>query len=95
MLLLSSALGAAFMYTPSVLEFFWAFSRVIDVMVEVPQLKMIWISGRLDKWMTAYYCCMVSYVFFYAMHMIYRFVQDKNDARVRETHSRWFHHAYF
>lgn len=95
-LLFSSVLGAAFMYTPSVSEFFWAFSRVIDVVVEAPQLKMIWVSGGLDKWMTAYYCCIGSHVFVYAMHLIYRSVRNQNDASgSRETHSRWFCRFFF
>jgi len=72
------------MYTPSISEFFWAFSRVIDVVVEVPQLKMFWVSGGLGKWMTAYYCCIGSHVFVYAMHLIYRFVPNHNDVPVRE-----------
>ena len=95
-LLFSSVLGAAFMYTPSVSEFFWAFSRVIDVVVEAPQLKMIWVSGGLDKWMTAYYCCIGSHVFVYAMHLIYRSVRNQNGASgSRETHSRWFCRFFF
>ena len=76
------------MYTPSVYEFSWAFSRVIDAVVEAPQLKMIWASGGLDKWITAYYCCIGSHVFVYGMHLIYRFVQNRSDAPRRETHSR-------
>lgn len=66
------------MYRITVLEFSWAFSRFIDIVVEVPQLKIVYVSDKLDKWIIAYYCCIGSQVFFYALRTIYRLVGNRN-----------------
>ena len=72
------------MYIPTFSEFLWASSRFIDVVVEVPQLKMVYVSDRLDKWIIAYYYCIGSQVFVYTLRLVYRFVVDQNDAPVGE-----------
>lgn len=81
----SATLGATFAHSPTVLEFFWAFSRFIDVVVEVPQLKMIFVSDKFNKWTIAYYCCAGSHVFFYTLNLIYRFVWNQNDVPVAHS----------
>jgi len=77
-LLFSAALGAAFMYAPTILEFFWTFSRFIDIVVEVPQLKIVYASEKIDKWIIVYYCCIGSQVFLYTLRAIYTFVGSQN-----------------
>jgi len=73
-LLLSQGLGAAFMVSPAIPEFFWTSSRFIDVVVEVPQLKIVYASDKLDKWIIAYYCCIGFQVLSYTWDLIYRFL---------------------
>ena len=75
-LLFSVLLGQAFMYSPTLLEFFWAFSRFLDVFVEIPQLRMLWSSDKLDEWIIAYYCSVGAQVLFYTLSFIHRFVRD-------------------
>jgi len=72
------------MYLPTFTEFFWTFSRFIDVLVEIPQLRMLYASERLDKWIITYYTCIGSHVIFYTMSLIYRFVENQNDVPVGE-----------
>ena len=67
------------MYLPTIPEFIWAFSRFIDAVLEVPQLKRVYISEELDKWIVAYYCCIGSRVVFYVISAVYRFVGNRND----------------
>lgn len=64
------------MYAPVLLEFSWAFSRFIDIVVEVPQLKMTHASDKLDGWIIAYYCSIGSQVFFSTLNLIERFVEN-------------------
>ena len=64
------------MYSPTLLEFFWAFSRVLDVMVELPQLRILWFEHNLDEWFIAYYCSIGANVLFYILDFVHRFVLD-------------------
>ena len=66
------------MYIPTIPEFFWTFSRFIDVLVEVPQLRIVYTSDKLDKWIIGYYCCIGFHVFSTTLNLLYRFVENQN-----------------
>ena len=85
-LLFSSVFGAVLMYAPNIVEFFWAFSRSIDVVVEVPQLKRVYNSEKLDRWIIAYYCCIGArgVIAIVRLALWYRFVENRNGIPARE-----------
>jgi len=78
------------MYLPTIWEFLWSFSRFIDVVLEVPQLKRVFVSEEVDKWIIAYYCCIGSRVLLCAVNLVYRLVKSQDVIPGRRTYSRWF-----
>jgi len=72
MILFSSALGAHFMYAPTVLEFAWSFSRFLDVVLEIPQLKMVFVAEKVDEWITGYYFTIGIRVILCIVNWVYR-----------------------
>ena len=80
-LLFSTILGARFMHVPTVSEFLWSFSKFIDVVLEVPQLKRVFSSETLDEWIVAYYSCIGSRAVLCIVDLVYRFVECQNTFR--------------
>ena len=78
------------MYAPTISEFLWSFSRFIDVVLEVPQLKRVFVLEELDKWIIAYYCCIGFRVLLCAVNLVYRFVENQNGVPGKITYSPLF-----
>ena len=80
-----TVLGVHFTYAPTISEFLWSFSRFIDVVLEVPQLKRVFVSEKLDKWIIAYYCCIGARVLLCAVNLVYRFVKNQKGTPGKEN----------
>jgi len=54
----------AFTYGTSITDYSWAFSRFLDLSLEVPQLRRVYFAENLSKWIVAYYVAIGLHDFF-------------------------------
>ena len=66
--------GVAFTYDTSITDYFWTFSRFLDLLLEVPQLRRVYFAEKLSRWIVVYYVAIGLHVFFHVNDFVYTFV---------------------